>query len=767
MRKFFTVILTLLFVISFIGLVACEKGEHQHVFYDEICKDCPQNINELAIKSYDMSATTDDNVKGFLVERKDINENNESYLDFYVIGSGDIINYDYTDFPPYFSEYGKRIRNLYISNNVTSIGNFAFAGCNSLISATIGDSVTSIGCAFYGCSSLTSITIPNSVTSIGRAAFNSCKSLTSITIGGGVISIGDMAFYGCSSLTKVNYLKTIDQWAQIEFEGGYSNPLSYAKNLYINNQLVTEANITTATKISDYAFYNYDSLTSVAIGNSVTSIGYWAFCNCLNLTSIVVKEDNDTYKSIDGNLYSKDEKTIIQYAPGKTATTFAIPNSVTSISDSAFAYCSSLATITMPNSVTSIGDDVFYGSKSLTKVNYIGTIDQWVQIEFDSFYSNPLYYAKNLYINNQLVTEANITTATKISDYVFYNCYSLTSIVIPNSVTSIGDWAFYCCYKLVEVINNSPHITIEKGSSSNGYLGYYALDVYNSEDTFTETKLSNDNGYIIYTDGEEKILVGYNGTDTDLVLPTYITKINQYAFYGCDSLTSATIGNNVTSIGNYAFNNCYSLTSVTIGDSVTWIGNDAFSHCERLVEVYNLSKLIINVGLRSNGKVGYYAKVIHTDLSEASILTTDSEGFVTFNDNGVKTIISYVGNKTEITIPNDIQRIHSYAFYNCKSLISVIIPNSVTSIWHNAFNINTSQKNKTLKHVIFENINNWKAQRNFDSDSYIDFDNNWLTFAVSYDPSDSIQFINAELADSEIAAKYLRDTYLSYNWYRE
>ena len=99
-------------------------------------------------------------------------------------------------------------------------------------------------------------------------------------------------------------------------------------------------------------------------------------------------------------------------------------------------------------------------------------------------------------------------SVTMIGESAFDYCRSLTSVVIPDSVTSIGNYAFNGCYKLVEVVNKSPYITVGKGANSNGYVGYYALDVYNSGDEYT-SKLSNDNGYIIYTDGEEKILVRF------------------------------------------------------------------------------------------------------------------------------------------------------------------------------------------------------------------------------------------------------------------
>ena len=163
-----------------------------------------------------------------------------------------------------------------------------------------GKPVTSIGgSAFKGCSSLTSITIPDSVTSIRESAFRGCSSLTSVTIGNGVTSIGIFAFFGCGSLT------------------------------------------------------------SITIPDSVTSIRESAFRGCSSLTSIVVDNDNQYFTSIDGNLYNKDKTELIQYAIGKTDTSFIIPDSVTSIGDYAFFGCSGLTSVTIGNSVTSIRDSAF------------------------------------------------------------------------------------------------------------------------------------------------------------------------------------------------------------------------------------------------------------------------------------------------------------------------------------------------------------------------------------------------------------------------
>lgn len=172
--------------------------------------------------------------------------------------------------------------------------------------------------------------------------------------------------------------------------------------------------------------------------------------------------------------------------------------------------------------------------------------------------------------------------SSSIGDYAFQNCTSLTSVTIGDSVTTIGDYAFNGCYKLVEVYNKSS-LNITKGSEDYGYVGYYALNVYTEEGG---SKLTTDeDGYIIYTNGANKILVGYVGDQTELTIPDDITAINRYAFGGCTSLISITIPDSVRSIGEGAFSGCDELTTVTIPDSVTSIGDYAFYNCSGLTSV--------------------------------------------------------------------------------------------------------------------------------------------------------------------------------------
>ena len=372
------------------------------------------------------------------------------------------------------------------------------------------------------------------------------------------------------------------------------------------------------TSIGEKAFRDCDSLTSVVIGDGVTSIGYQAFDGCGSLTSVVI---GDGVTTIGDGAFQECYR----------LTSVVIGDGVTSIGDSAFRNCNSLTSIVIPDNVTSIGKYAFQKCNSLASVVFPVSVTSIGGYAFDDC--------------NSLTSIVIGDGVTSIGDRAFQECYRLTSVVIGNSVTTIGEDAFVGCYKLVEVINKSTHFTVTKGSTDCGYLGYYALAVYNSGSGITESQLLNDNGYIIYTDGAEKILVGYNGAETDLVLPSYITKINQNAFRYCDSLASVVIPDSVISIGDVAFGFCYSLTSITIPDSATSIGFYAFYACDSLTSV-----------------------VIPDSVT--------SIGDWAFRD---------CDRLTSVVIGDGVTTIGKDAFSDCYSLISVVIPDSVTSIGDWAF----------------------------------------------------------------------------------
>jgi hypothetical protein len=211
---------------------------------------------------------------------------------------------------------------------ITEIGKSAFEDAKITL-AVIPAGVTSIGdSAFAFCDSLIGIIIPNSVTSIGRASFNHCKSLTGIIIPAGVTSIGDWAFASCGSLTGITIPNSVTSIGESAF--WYCTSLT---GVTIPNSV---------TSIGEDAFFGCTSLSSITIPNSITFIGRGAFSACGSLTGITVAERNKAYTSVDGVLFNKTKTTLVQYPAGKQGKNYTIPNSVTSIGNNAFWDCTSL-----------------------------------------------------------------------------------------------------------------------------------------------------------------------------------------------------------------------------------------------------------------------------------------------------------------------------------------------------------------------------------------------------------------------------------------
>lgn len=345
-----------------------------------------------------------------------------------ISGTGAMYNYNQNNRVPWPST----IKKIFLTDGITSIGNYAFKGCSLLNRIYIPNSVTSIGqLAFYGCSNLNSISIPNFVTSIGKYAFGHCSALTNVNISNisnSLISIGDYAFEYCSSLTSIHIPNSVNYIGCFAFEHCSSlrsinistSMISIERSTFLDCSSLANINIPdSVTSIGQASFQQCSSLTSIDIPNSVTSIRNSAFLMCSNLTNI------------------------------------NIPNSVTSIGQDAFSHCSSLDNVNIPNSVTYIRDCVFRYCSSLTSINIPKSVTSIGRRSFEGCTS-----LTNISIPNSV---------THISDWAFLSCTSLSDIIIPDSVTSIGARAFYnCAMSSLFFYGNAPRVD-SKNSQYNSF----------------------------------------------------------------------------------------------------------------------------------------------------------------------------------------------------------------------------------------------------------------------------------------------------------
>ena len=578
---------------------------------------------------------------------------------------------------------------------VTGIGN---CKDNDVVIPEIykGKKVTSIGdYAFNGCNGLTSIVIPDSVTSIGKSAFNGCNGLTSITLP----FIGDK---------KENSIYS-------NFGYFFGSTDNYSNSMYIPKTL-KEVIITKATSIGDYAFEACSGLTSIEIPNSVTSIGDSAFRGCSGLTSIIIL---DSVTSIGDSAF--------EACSGLTS--IEIPNSVTSIGDSAFRGCSGLTSIIILDSVTSIGYSAFIGCSGLTTITLPFVGDKLENAKHSNFgyFFCPTDDYNSSYIPENL-KEVIITKATSIGDSAFKGCSGLTNIIIPDSVTSIGKSAFSGCSGLTSIEIPNSVTSIEEGAFDN--CCSLANIIIDENNTVYDSR--NGCNAIIKTD-ENKLIVGCLNT----IIPNSVTSISRYAFEGCSGLTNIIIPNSVTSIGHFAFEGCTGLTSIEIPDSVESIESCVFYNCSGLtsIEIPNsvvsigysafeacsgLTSIEIPDSVVSIGKSVFEGCNNITRMVLPFIgdnLNNPTEVYLgyffgardRFNNHfpsSLKSVqitkkvfggsLSGCSTLTNIEISNGVESIERAAFSGCSGLTNIVIPESVRSIGNSAFKGCSGLENITI-----------------------------------------------------------------------
>lgn len=530
-----------------------------------------------------------------------------------------------------------------------------FNGCTALSNVTIGKNINFIGNhAFNQCTSLTSVTIPSEVDSIGWNAFSGCTGMQSVNIEEGVTTVAHSMFSECTSLSEVSLPSSL-------------------------------------TTIGERAFYQC-AVKDIVLPASVDSIGMFAFSGCAGLQTV----------KFPANL---KKISISAFEDCSLLSSIELPDGLEYIGENAFADCAAMTSATLGGKLKSIGDGAFYECKKLDDVYFKGSLSEWLGIDIlaDSYPedTNPLSYADRLYVDygtdhQQLVSNMTVPeNVTTIKQYAFAGYKGLTSALIPASVEKIEEHAFDGCSNLEQAEIRAGRISqyaffgniqlknIVLGRTVT-FIGNMAFNYVRPTQTtyegtlgewcriFFASRTSN-----VFASGT--LMINGEQVSGKLILPSNVTSVGQYAFYGCPAITSVTIPASTREIGKEAFAGCTNLVSVVSAQAARTtalsadglrLGEGAFAYCSKLSDISLAQGQLIGIGANA--------------FENTAWLNAQPEGVVYFSTYAYK----YKGTmpeNTTLTLLDGTTQICGKAFEDCTALTGITLPKSLKVIGEYAF----------------------------------------------------------------------------------
>ena len=502
-------------------------------------------------------------------------------------------------------------------------------------SITLPSSVSVIGPeAFSGNTSLQEIIVPNSVGTIDFSAFENCTNLKKVSIGESVRTIGSSAFSGCTKLSEIN------------------------------------------------------------IPRKTTSIGSAAFAKCSSLSSIDVAGGNEDFVCADGVLYNYDKTELLQYLAGKPTTSFQMPSTVEKIEEYAFWGSSLLTQVTLSSNLKEVPEYAFANCDGLSSVSIPGSVQSIYAYAFGdcanlstvSIPSSVGYIDENAFASslnvNVVTVPVSANTATKETDETEgVSGNSISGDVVENSVTgnATGDREYVDFTENVlpgemgsgKIVGGSVVVLmpLEQPVRGVNVPGMETEDgvAASGSNPMTTTALED---FTILSG----TLADYNGSDTDITIPTNVSRIGDRVFYENSQLTNANLPQSLTSIGDFAFARS-ALSSVYIPEGVTDIGYAAFYHCNTLSDV-TIPQSVTSIRLGAFDGTPWLTQWLQAQDKSSGDFLIVGDGI----------LLAYRGQGGNVTIPDTVKRIGAECFKGNASISAIHFPESVIAIGEDAFN---------------------------------------------------------------------------------
>lgn len=468
------------------------------------------------------------------------------------------------------------------------IGNNAFEGCTLLktFDFTNGNVVEIGDHAFDGCTGLEKFEFPETLTKLGEYAFNKCTKLNEVTIPSSLGKVGNYAFAGCTNLVTVKF----------------GTPATGA---------------TPALELGDYSFNGCTGMLTISLPAYVTEIGEAVFGGCTKLAEIIVDDNNASFETFDGVLFTKGFSKMLFYPLGRTGE-FTLPEAVTELSAQLFKGNTSLTAIVIGKNVISIGNEAFMNCTALKTVTFENEND----ITLGTSVFEGCTALETVTLNDNI---------KKLPNRMFYNDQAIQSITLPSGLTHIGDYALYY---LSTITSLKIPATVE-------HIGYAAFKYCRAltDLTFEINEIGEDDPN--FADYPKNITFGKDAK-------------NQYAetFSYC-GFTGITLPVNISEITDGMFMYCQALTDINIPQKITVIGAKAFYSCTNLINVQFESDVSSTLTLR--------------EAPDSTVTPSSSTGV--FSGCSVLRSVNLDARK--------IDSVPQYMFYNCRGLTSITIPASV------------------------------------------------------------------------------------------